>query len=86
MTILTQDIDSWVETHFEVVQMITYILHTPDVRQNYPKVTEVLDTRGTGGLYELATDLTNEFETLHENRVWDGDYFDELDTFFKTRL
>jgi hypothetical protein len=41
---------------------------------------------GIGGLYQLAEDLTDEFESTHEKREWDGEYYDEIEEFLKTKL
>jgi len=75
--------ESWHETHFEVVQAIT-IEHI----KNEPKglVKERHDAQGHGGLYELAVELTDEFEKLNEGREWDGEYFDEIEKFLKKKL
>lgn len=73
------DFDSWQETHFEVVKNIT---------QNSLNLTieKVMSEKGTGGLYELAKDLTNEFEELYKNKNWDGEFFDTLELFLNKKL
>jgi hypothetical protein len=73
---------SWQETHFEVVSEITRIALS-DVSEG-----EVFTTResyGTGGLYELAESLTDEFETLNAGRLWDGEFFDEIWDFLESK-
>ncbi len=75
-------ITSWIETHHEVVAEITGIALT-DASEG-----EVFTTResyGTGGLYELAESLTDEFETLNAGREWDGEFFDEIDSFLNSK-
>jgi len=43
-------------------------------------------SQGTGGIFELAEELTDEFENLHLNEDWvDKDYFDEIDSFLKSK-
>jgi hypothetical protein len=71
---------SWQETHFEVVcaidlarQSVLYI--TTDKKG---VVEQTLETQGSGGLYELAERLTDEFETLNAGRLWDGEFFEEI--------
>lgn len=32
-------------------------------------------------MYELAEELTDKFETLNQNREWDGEFFDEIEAF-----
>ncbi len=74
---------SWQETHFEVVSAIT---HISSMDEPYGIVLNRLNEFGTGGLYLLAEELTDEFEALNEGRVWDGDFFDEIDEFLKNKL
>lgn len=75
--------ESWHETHFEVVQAIA-IEHVKDEPKGLVK--ERHDAQGHGGLYELAVELTDEFEKLNEGREWDGDFFDEIEDFLKKKL
>lgn len=75
--------ESWQETHFEVVQAIT-IEHSKHEPQGV--VNERHKAQGHGGLYELAEELTDEFEALNEGRVWDGEFFDEIDSFLRSKL
>jgi hypothetical protein len=70
--------DNWHETHFEIVKAIVL---TPE--DAYNKVTNTECMKGTGGLYELAEELTNKFEELHKGREWDGEYFDTLEEFLE---
>ncbi len=68
--------ESWHESHFEFVEIIVQSL---DVEGSYPN--EVHNIMGTGGLYELARDMTNQFEELHAGKSWDGEFFDEVENF-----
>jgi hypothetical protein len=74
---------SWTETHFEVVSAITKSLESGPASK---KILEVVEQQGTGGLYELAETLTNEFESLHADRQWDGEFYDEIAVFLKEKL
>ena len=75
--------ESWHETHFEVVAMITQMRES----NNMPStLIEINETQGTGGFYELAYDLTNEFEKMHSGRAWDGDFFDEIEAFLQSKF
>jgi hypothetical protein len=74
--------DSWQETHYEVVAEITRIALADE---GFGLVNETATTQGTGGLYELAKQLTDEFETLHAGRDWDGEFFDEIWEFLATK-
>lgn len=72
---------SWQETHFEVVQAITLV---PEDAWN--RVTNTRAMQGTGGLYELAEELTDEFEKLHEGKNWDGEFFDAIEEFLQEKF
>lgn len=74
---------SWQETHYEVVQAISLIaiLDKP-----YGIVLERRETQGMGGMYELAEDLTDEFEKQYEGHAWDGDFFDTIESWLNEKL
>jgi hypothetical protein len=77
-----QDLSSWKETHYEMVQAIVL---NPDAE--IVKTTE--EEMGYGGMYELAEDLTNEFEELHKGKVWgenNDSYFDEIESFIENKF
>ena len=75
--------ESWHETHFEVVSFITLQYERDSLTS---KVAEIHGRLGSGGLYELAEFLTNEFELLNEGRVWDGEFFEEIESFLMQKL
>ena len=79
---------SWQETHYEVVQAIT-LIWTRD--EPYGIVLERQEARGHGGLYELAEDLTDEFEQMyhltHEDAVWvEKPLFETLENWLSEKL
>lgn len=76
---------SWMETHHEIVSAITFSLEFPE-QYVWPLVQNRLSEQGTGGLYELAEELTDEFEKRHEGHEWDGDWIDAIDDFIKEKL
>lgn len=80
-----KDLDCYLETHFEIVQAIT-IEWLKDEPQG--KVKERHEECGHGGLYELAKELTDKFEKLHENTEWDFTigYFETLEEFIENEL
>ncbi len=71
---------SYLETFYEVVEFITLNF------DNSRGVLDVESTRGRGGLYELAEDLTDEFQEINKDREWDGEFFDEIDEFLHEKL
>ena len=74
---------SWQETHYEVVQAMT-----KEWMKDQPRglVKERHDMQGHGGLYELAEELTDEFENLNKGREWHGEFFDEIEVFLDSKL
>jgi len=78
---------SWYETHHEVVSAITQSILLEEKEPEFKsKATTVSEEQGTGGLYELAEELTDKFEKLHEGREWDGEFFDEIEDFLQKEL
>jgi len=71
----------WIETHFEIVSEITSNIDTYE-----GKVKEIYETQGRGGIYELAEELTNEFEQQFQGQEWDGEYFEALAGFLSEKL
>ena len=76
--------ESWQETHFEIVSQISYYSRLDKCTSNV--VNKAQEEQGTGGLYELAKALTNEFEKIHKGREWDGEFFDEVENFLTEKL
>lgn len=75
---------NWYETFFLVTE---YIVEGRDRPLHIsPVVEKIQHDKGTGGLWELAHDLTFEFEKENEGRDWDGDYFDTISEFLQTKL
>ena len=80
--------ESWQETHYEVVAAITTELISYYERGvfNHELIRRTLTEKGHGGLYELANDLTDEFENLHQGREWDGEFFETIENFLNEKL
>jgi hypothetical protein len=80
--------ESWQETHYEVVAAITTELISYDEYSNFNHqlIRTTLQEKGHGGLYELANDLTDEFELKNQDREWDGEFFDEIERFLDEKF
>jgi hypothetical protein len=75
---------SWQETHFEIVQAIT-LEHAQDKRTGL--VAYRHEAQGIGGLYELAEELTDEWEALYEIETWeDIGYLETLENWLNEKL
>jgi hypothetical protein len=79
--------DSWMETHYEVVQAITLKLADEDMEED-SALYERLEEEGTAGMYTLSEELTDAFEEEYEGAEWGGklDYFDTIENFLNTKL
>ncbi len=88
MKVFPNGFESWQETHYEVVAAITIKLLADDQYAEFRDDLACLTIRekGHGGLYELAYDLTDEFENLHQGREWDGEFFEEIENFLDEKL
>jgi hypothetical protein len=75
--------ESWHETHFEISSHITLQYERDSVTS---KVAELFDKYGTGHVMELAAQLTDEFELLNKGREWDGEFYEELESFLMQKL
>lgn len=71
---------SYLETFFEITE---YIVSTCERERSM--ANNILLEQGRGGLYELAEQLTNEFELKYENTEWDGEFFDTIESFLKLK-
>jgi hypothetical protein len=60
-------------------------MHTHEIDHS-ELLEKTIKEKGHGGLYELAEDLTDEFETINKNREWDGEFFEEIETFLNEKL
>jgi hypothetical protein len=76
---------SWQETHFEIVQAITIRLVNNTIDEN-SQLAFIYNIQGTGGLYEIAEDWTDEFEKTNRDKEWDGDFFDEIEAFINLKI
>jgi len=74
---------SWMETHHEIVGTITNERLSDNPRG---LVNEIQEAHGSAAFYGVAEKLTDEFETLHIGRKWDGEFFDEVDEFVCGKL
>lgn len=85
---MTNGFRSWAETHHEIVTIINYqIDRDVNIFGQMPRLLdEILSTEGTGGIYDLCIDLTTEFETINDGRVWDGDWLDAVIDFVKEKI
>ncbi len=77
---------SYLETFYEVTSFINNHINFC-LEENFIEsvIIQRHDIQGTGGLYEIAEEWTDEFEKLNEGREWDGEFFDELEDFCRLK-
>lgn len=72
--------ESWKETFFEIVSGINRLSHKSEL------ITELTKDMGHTGLYDLAEELTDEFEEINSERFWDGEFIEEIEKFIEDKL
>ena len=81
---IKSDIASYMETHFEIASVIGNEMRKDKFDSKV--VEDRHEAQGTGGMYELAEELTEEFQKLNEGRLWNGEFFEEIDAFINKKL
>lgn len=74
---------AWIEAHHEIVAFITTELNKMDYDGTV--IGKTIETQGTGGVWELALQWTNEFQDLHKETKWDGEFFDRMENFLQAK-
>ncbi len=71
----------YLEAFFEIVESITLSMQFDKDKVVHQRYAE----QGRGGLYELAEEWTNEFQSLYADREWDGEWLDTITEFFNSK-
>lgn len=71
---------SYTETFYEVVSCLSHI-ERPAKNPTEEKVLSLREAHGRCYMYDLARELTLEFEKKNQHREWDGEFFDDVETF-----
>lgn len=71
--------EDYLETYYEIV---AGFYSNPD----HPKLVEIEETQGRGGMWEYAKELTDKFQEKYKNHFWDGDFYDKIDEFMEYEL
>jgi uncharacterized Ntn-hydrolase superfamily protein len=81
-------IDSYLEAHHDIVEAIILDEENTDVDSKSDIVTEVRQTIGIGGIYDLAIELTTKFERENKGVSWgdEKEYYDTMEDFIKKEL
>lgn len=76
----------WHETHAEICSMISSTLaNFVEYQDDQCEVYDAYENGGSGAMYELAKEWTDEFELANKGREWDGEFMDEVEKFFKSK-
>lgn len=73
---------SWIETHHLIVEAITISLF---LEEQTPFLA-LAQSQGSTAIWQLAESLTDEFESLHKDRQWDGEFIEEVERFIAGKL
>lgn len=83
-SISQDDLVGYLETHYEVSVMLNDLssgsIYSPENLMKYREL------HGTGGMWELAKEITDDFELLHRNAQWDGDWLETLEEYVHLRI
>lgn len=79
-------ITSYLETYYEVINRFTLSWDKDSCNYNSSKLQDILNSVGSNGIYELAISLTDKFELLNRDRVWDGEFYEEINKFLDEEL
>lgn len=71
---------SFCETLIEVSSFIEMTLNSYE-NPDTSLIHQIQEIQGRGGLYELAVKWADEFEHKNLGRAWDGEFYDEIETF-----
>ena len=88
---LKEYLESWAETHHEVVEkiyeLITSGMYITDNEKEIKYVlVNILDSQGHDGIVDLCIELTTKFEEKYFGYEWDGDYLEILWDFISDEL
>lgn len=72
-------IDSWLETYHEIVAT----LYSPAFQPLHDKIRE---EGGRTALWAYAEQLTNDFQERTKAVVWDGQFFETIDSYMQEQL
>lgn len=77
--------ESWSEAFFLLTDHLSTALIDDESPQN-AKLVYLREQVGFIGLCPEVEGWADEFEKLHEGREWDGEFYDEIDEFFKKKV
>lgn len=69
---------SYTETFYEVVSYLSHISR-PATTKTGENILAYLTKHGRCGMYDLARELTLEFEKKNQHREWDGEFYDDVE-------
>ena len=80
-----QDFEEYLEIHYDIVEAITFDTQYDNTCTLLGKTAA---EKGTGGLYELAKELTDKFTAQYKDTVWgeELEYQDTMVEFLKINL
>lgn len=74
---------SWAETHHEIVSAVTLVIERGRITS---ELEEIQLMSGHFGITEFCIDLASEFEELNRGREWDGEFYEEIESFINQKI
>jgi hypothetical protein len=75
---------SYLETFYEIVSRLERERRRKII--TCPVVNHIQLRHGTTGFYSIAQSLTDEFERMNKGRHWDGEFFEEIESYLDKKL
>lgn len=72
--------------HYLVVENIERALNKRDWQIKFPVLNDIYNSVGSPGKWDLAIQIATDFQELNKDRVWDGEFMDEVDKFTMSKL
>lgn len=76
------ELSDYLETYSQITRSLWEYVDTHESN----KIKELYEQQGTGGLWLIAEEYSKQFDELHKNKEWDGEFFDEIEIFMKTKI
>lgn len=79
--------EDYLETHFDVVEFITEHLTIWEGDDDWSVIFKKYREQGSGGMYLLAKQWTDDFQEKYQNIVWgeELEYYDTLEEFLTNK-
>lgn len=81
-TINQEQLKEWSETHYQIVSIVNFQIE----QDNGNKFNVIQEREGSGGIMDICHDLTNKFQEIHKDTIWDGEWYEEIELFVRSYM